>query len=131
MKRHSRSHRREYNKAVSLALGTLTSLILLTLFTCVGALILTKLKDPSGAVGICALICLVVGGAAAGAILPRLPFGGGMLITVLSALSAALIILIVSIIVTRGDMPIRIPTSLLCYMLASSAFSYLSERIFG
>ena len=122
MKRYRRG-----KKSVGRAIlaGVLASVIIFTLLSLISALILMKTSDPSGKIGLAAIISLTVTSVTASALYAK-KYGAG--ISIVTAALAVLILIAASLISTRGEVSAKSLGCCGCYMLAAILTSFITGR---
>ena len=122
MKRYRRG-----KKSVGRAIlaGVLASVIIFTLLSLISALILMKTNDPSGKIGLAAIISLTLSSVAASAVHAK-KYGTGL--SIVTAAIVVLILIAASLISTRGEVSAKALGCYGCYMLAAILTSFITGR---
>ena len=84
-------------------------------------------EDPTGAVGVCALVSLIVSGALAGAVSARIRGEGGFGFALLVALLVALLSMVVSL-VSSGGVSLGGLMNAVTYMGGGAVGAFLGSR---
>ena len=121
--------RRKWRGAlVSLIFGIVFSALSLLALALISSLVLTTLKNPLGAVGICALPVLVLSGAISSLCTAKFKGSGGTGTAIISSLLFATILLFTGIIINGGHLPLLTMINLAVYLLVSVFISALTPR---
>ena len=112
----------------AILIGSLLSIISLIVCALIGSAILIMLEDPTGNIGISALVIFLISGAICGFSISKSKGEGGILTSVLSSGIAMLILILISLIALGGKAPGRVFMNALCYILVSTLFAYLGRK---
>ena len=126
MTRHKRNE--NISSLTVLLLGTLASGIIFTVLSLAFAFILFSFKDPASLVPIASMIALLVTGAILGFAIPKVKNDGGIVIALLSSLLFTLILLMIGLIVGKGEVSVTVFINYICFIAISFLFSLLGRR---
>jgi hypothetical protein len=102
---------------------------LIPIFSLVAALILSKLPTPTNALGIASLVSLILSALLVGVISPRIRREGWMITTGAAALTLALALLVISILLSGGEAIGKGILTAITYLLVFMAAAILSTRM--
>ena len=114
--------------ANALAVGIAVSILAFLLCALIGALICGAFPDPTKNIGAVSFATLVFSGAINGFFTSRYKGEGGVLPAFLSSLIFAIVILLVGLILTAGELPAVVPINLLVHLMASLFFAFLGRK---
>ncbi len=114
--------------ARALVFGIIFSVVLFLATSLIGAVILSRVENPTAHTGLCGMIALFVTAAASGFATSRYKGDGGMLPAVLSALFVSLIMLMIGLVRGNGGLPLLSVTNLGAFMLISTIFAALGRK---
>ena len=127
-RRTARRNKRSLSGWRALAFGVGAGIVSLVITALIAALVCYLSNDPMAISDVASLAALLLGGGIAGFITPRITEDGAILPAALSALLLPLLMLLIGILTSGGNLSPRIPLNLLCYFGVSVISSLLSKR---
>lgn len=125
--KYSNRQRSQKSSGRILVFGLAVQAAMLLLCSMIAAVISSALEDPTGGVGMCAFVALLVGGGVSGIISSKYGKGGKLRVPVLSALAFVLVLLLIGLIAKKGMVPSVTVINLVCYMAVFCLFSVLAK----
>ena len=101
------------------------------IFTLVASFILLKTAESSAIVPISSLIVFLISGAVSGIFISRYKGEGGVKFTALSTLTFVLILTLISLVMSRGQLKGSLLMNYFCYLLVGILFSALARKRTG
>ena len=114
--------------ARALVFGIIFSVVLFLATSLIGAVILSRIENPTAHTGLCGMIALFVTAAASGFATSRYKGEGGMLPAVLSSLFVVLVMLMIGLIRGGGGLPLVSVINLGAFMVISTLFAALGRK---
>jgi putative membrane protein (TIGR04086 family) len=126
MARHK--HKEKASGLTVLLIGTLAEGATLVLMSLLFSFFSYSMSDPLAITGLCSILSLVITAAVGGVVISRVKGDGGMAISVLSALLLCLILLLIGLIITGGELPLGCIISYLCYIAIAALSGFLGRK---
>ena len=120
-----RGAKKERNAFYQVAMGAMISAAVLLVLTLISSIIINMTSDPLGASGIASLCTLLLSAALSGFMLARRAAEAKMLRTSLSSLLFCLLLFIIGIAISGGELSGRVFMNYVCYMGVALLFGKL------
>ena len=108
--------------------GIIGSALLIVLLSFVMAIIANSSDDPTSKIGIYSLLTLLISAAISGVAISRIKGEGGFGVAALTALTVALIMTFIGIIMSGGRLTLGCFMNYGCYLGVSVMFAYLGRK---
>lgn len=112
--------------ALLIGVGICAAAVLVISF--VMTLISLTTSDPTALTEVMSLVALLLGGAVSAFINSKVKSEGGLVISLLSALTFVLLLLLIGLIMSGGALPFKCIANYLCYMGVSALTGFLGSR---